>query len=159
TDYLLPTILDVPPMRIEILEHPDPEAPYGLKGVGEPPHISTPPAVVAALRAATGRPLTRIPVRPEQIVDLSTQSLSLAELSTLFAPSPWVAEAAWRRRPFAGVDGLHAALEAAVREAPPERQLQLIRAHPELAGREADDGTLTRESSHEQASAGLDRLT
>src|SRR6185437_6402075 len=56
TDYLLPTILDMPPMRIEILEHPDPEAPYGLKGVGEPPHISTPPAVVAALRAASGRP-------------------------------------------------------------------------------------------------------
>jgi xanthine dehydrogenase D subunit len=57
TDYLLPTILDMPPMRIEILEHADPEAPYGLKGVGEPPHISTPPAIVAALRAATGRQL------------------------------------------------------------------------------------------------------
>ena len=70
TDYLLPTILDMPPMRIEILEHADPEAPYGLKGVGEPPHISTPPAVVAALRAASGRPLTRIPVRPEHIVGL-----------------------------------------------------------------------------------------
>jgi CO/xanthine dehydrogenase Mo-binding subunit len=70
TDYLLPTILDVPPMRIEILEQADPEAPYGLKGVGEPPHISTPPAVVAALRAASGRPLTRIPVRPEHIVGL-----------------------------------------------------------------------------------------
>jgi CO/xanthine dehydrogenase Mo-binding subunit len=70
TDYLLPTILDMPPMRIEILEHADPEAPYGLKGVGEPPNISTPPAVAAALRAATGRPLTRIPVRPEHIVEL-----------------------------------------------------------------------------------------
>ncbi|HEX4672535.1 MAG TPA: xanthine dehydrogenase subunit D [Solirubrobacteraceae bacterium] len=73
TDYLLPTILDVPPMRIEILEHADPEAPYGLKGVGEPPHISTPPAVAAALRAASGRPLTRIPVRPEHIVGLETE--------------------------------------------------------------------------------------
>jgi xanthine dehydrogenase D subunit len=50
TDYLLPTILDVPPMRIEILEHADPEAPYGLKGVGEPPHISTPPR--SSLRCA-----------------------------------------------------------------------------------------------------------
>ena len=70
TDYLLPTILDMPPMQIEVLEHADPEAPYGLKGVGEPPHISTPPAVVAALRAASGRPLTRIPVRPEHIVGL-----------------------------------------------------------------------------------------
>jgi xanthine dehydrogenase D subunit len=72
TDYLLPTILDTPPMRIEILEHADPEAPYGLKGVGEPPNISTPPAVAAALRAASGRPLTRIPVRPEHIVGLET---------------------------------------------------------------------------------------
>jgi OHCU decarboxylase len=46
-----------------------------------------------------------------------------------------------------------------MREAPRERQLALIRAHPELAGREAADGALTRESSREQASAGLDRLT
>jgi xanthine dehydrogenase D subunit len=70
TDYLLPTILDMPPMRIEILEHADPEAPYGLKGVGEPPNISTPPAVMAALRDATGRALPRVPVRPEHIVGL-----------------------------------------------------------------------------------------
>jgi xanthine dehydrogenase D subunit len=70
TDYLLPTILDMPPMRIEVLEHADPEAPYGLKGVGEPPNISTPPAVAAALRAATGRELPRVPVRPEHLVGL-----------------------------------------------------------------------------------------
>jgi xanthine dehydrogenase D subunit len=70
TDYLLPTILDMPPVKIEILEHADPEAPYGLKGVGEPPNISTPPAVVAALRDATGRALRRVPVRPEHIVGL-----------------------------------------------------------------------------------------
>ena len=162
TDYLLPTILDMPPMRIDILEHPDPEAPYGLKGVGEPPHISTPPAVVAAVRAASGRPLTRIPVRPEHIVGLSGSSgfsLSLADLGPLFEHSPWVAEAAWRRRPFGSVAELHAALEAAMREAPRERQLALIRAHPELAGREAEEGTLTRESSSEQASARLDRLS
>jgi CO/xanthine dehydrogenase Mo-binding subunit len=57
-------------VKIEILEHADPEAPYGLKGVGEPPNISTPPAVAAALRDATGRPLRRIPVRPEHIVGL-----------------------------------------------------------------------------------------
>jgi xanthine dehydrogenase D subunit len=70
TDYLLPTILDMPPVRIEILEHADPEAPYGLKGVGEPPNISTPPAVAAALRDATGRELPRVPVRPEHLVGL-----------------------------------------------------------------------------------------
>jgi xanthine dehydrogenase D subunit len=70
TDYLLPTILDMPPMQIELLEHADPEAPYGLKGVGEPPNISTPPAIAAALRDATGRELARVPVRPEHLVGL-----------------------------------------------------------------------------------------
>jgi CO/xanthine dehydrogenase Mo-binding subunit len=68
TDYLLPTILDMPRVRMELLEHADPDAPYGLKGVGEPPNISTPPAVAAALRDATGRAVTRIPVRPEHLI-------------------------------------------------------------------------------------------
>jgi CO/xanthine dehydrogenase Mo-binding subunit len=68
TDYLIPTILDMPPVRAEILELGDPEAPYGLKGVGEPPTISSTPAIVAAIRAATGRPLVRVPVRPQDIV-------------------------------------------------------------------------------------------
>ena len=67
TDYLIPTILDMPPMRLAILEYPDPHAPYGLRGAGEPPTISSTPAIVAAIRAATGRPLTRVPVRPEHI--------------------------------------------------------------------------------------------
>ena len=68
TDYLLPTILDMPPVRMELLEHADPDAPYGLKGVGEPPNISTPPAVAAALRDATGKAVARIPVRPEHLI-------------------------------------------------------------------------------------------
>jgi xanthine dehydrogenase D subunit len=68
TDYLIPTILDMPPMHLDVLELPDPHAPYGLRGVGEPPTISSTPAIVAAIRAATGRPLTRVPVRPEDIV-------------------------------------------------------------------------------------------
>ena len=68
TDYLIPTILDMPPMKLDILELADPHAPYGLRGVGEPPTISSTPAIVAAIRAATGRPLTRVPVRPDDIV-------------------------------------------------------------------------------------------
>ncbi len=68
TDYLIPTILDMPPMRLDILELADPHAPYGLRGVGEPPAISSTPAIVAAVRAATGRPLRRVPVRPGDIV-------------------------------------------------------------------------------------------
>ncbi len=71
TDYLIPTILDMPPVRAEVLELPQPEAPYGLNGVGEPPTIASTPAIVAALRAATGRPLTRVPVRPEELVGLT----------------------------------------------------------------------------------------
>ncbi|HEY6593918.1 MAG TPA: xanthine dehydrogenase subunit D [Asanoa sp.] len=67
TDYLIPTILDMPPMTVDVLELADPHSPYGLRGVGEPPTISSTPAIVAAIRAATGRPLTRVPVRPEHI--------------------------------------------------------------------------------------------
>ena len=67
TDYLIPTILDMPPMSIEVLELADPHAPYGLRGVGEPPTISSTPAIMAAIRAASGRPLCRVPVRPEDI--------------------------------------------------------------------------------------------
>ncbi|GAB2485764.1 xanthine dehydrogenase subunit D [Nocardiopsis aegyptia] len=70
TDYLIPTILDTPPMRIEVLEHPDPHAPYGLRGAGEPPTLSSTPAIVAAVRDATGRALTHAPVRPEDIVGI-----------------------------------------------------------------------------------------
>jgi xanthine dehydrogenase D subunit len=67
TDYLIPTILDMPPTRVDVLELADPHAPYGLRGVGEPPTISATPAIVAAVRAATGRPLRRVPIRPEHI--------------------------------------------------------------------------------------------
>ena len=71
TDYLIPTILDMPSVRAQILELADPEAPYGLKGVGEPPTIASTPAIVAALRDATGQELRRVPVRPEQIVGIA----------------------------------------------------------------------------------------
>ena len=67
TDYLLPTILDMPPVKMDILELGDPNSPYGLKGVGEPPTISSGPAIVAAIRAATGRAIDRVPVRPHDL--------------------------------------------------------------------------------------------
>jgi xanthine dehydrogenase D subunit len=72
TDYLIPTILDMPPMKIEVLEYADPHAPYGVRGVGEPPTISSGPAVAAAIRAATGKALHRVPIRPEHIVEPAT---------------------------------------------------------------------------------------
>jgi 2-oxo-4-hydroxy-4-carboxy-5-ureidoimidazoline decarboxylase len=74
----------------------------------------------------------------------------------LFEHSPWV-EARADARPSSG--DRHADLLAVVRNATPEEQLALIRAHPELAGKAAVDGTLTRASAAEQSSAGLDRLT
>ena len=77
----------------------------------------------------------------------------------LFEHSPWIAEDAWADRPFADADELFEALRAAMYSAPRDRQLALIRAHPDLAGKAAIEGSLTRSSEREQASAGLDRLT
>jgi 2-oxo-4-hydroxy-4-carboxy-5-ureidoimidazoline decarboxylase len=77
----------------------------------------------------------------------------------LFEHSPWVAEDAWSDRPFADTEELFEALRSAMYSAPRERQLQLIRAHPDLAGKAAIEGSLTDRSRSEQASAGLDRLT
>ena len=70
TDYLIPTTLDMPPVVSVLVEEAEPDAPYGVKGVGEPPTVVSTAAVVAALRAATGRDLTRVPVRPDDIVGL-----------------------------------------------------------------------------------------
>ena len=67
TDYLIPTILDMPPMQLEVLEYADPHAPYGVRGVGEPPTISSGPAVAAAIRQATGLAVHRVPIRPEHL--------------------------------------------------------------------------------------------
>jgi CO/xanthine dehydrogenase Mo-binding subunit len=67
TDYLLPTFLDAPEVVMSLVEEPDPQAPLGAKGVGEPPCISVTPAIVAAIRAATGAALPRVPVRPQDI--------------------------------------------------------------------------------------------
>jgi CO/xanthine dehydrogenase Mo-binding subunit len=70
TDYLIPTFLDMPPVVSELVEDPEPDAPYGVKGVGEPPTVVSTAAIVAALRDATGRELVRVPVRPDDIVGL-----------------------------------------------------------------------------------------
>jgi CO/xanthine dehydrogenase Mo-binding subunit len=67
TDYLIPTALDMPDVVATLIEHPEPGAPFGAKGVGEPPTVSSHAAVVAAIRAATGLPLRRCPVHPEDI--------------------------------------------------------------------------------------------
>ncbi len=68
TDYLIPTALDAPTVDAVLIEEPEPGAPFGAKGVGEPPTISSTPAIVAAIRDATDAACTRVPVRPRDLV-------------------------------------------------------------------------------------------
>lgn len=89
----------------------------------------------------------------------STRAEFTSALGHLFEHSPWVAEETWPRRPFRDAVHLHAELCATMRAAPLDRQLALIRAHPDLAGRLALAGKLTAESTREQASAGLNEMT
>ena len=70
TDYLIPTILDAPDVESRLIEEPAHWGPFGAKGIGESPTISSTPAIVAAIRAATGKPLNRVPVRPQDIVGI-----------------------------------------------------------------------------------------
>jgi len=90
-------------------------------------------------------------------------SLSREEFVRIIGPvfenSPWIAETTWPKRPFAHLDQLHRVLCDTVRDAGEERQLALIRAHPDLVGQAALAGTLSAASNREQASAGLGRLT
>jgi 2-oxo-4-hydroxy-4-carboxy-5-ureidoimidazoline decarboxylase len=83
----------------------------------------------------------------------------VAALGFLFEGSPWIAAETWPARPFASLDQLHQALCATMECAPIARKIALIRAHPDLAGRAAITGELTPESTREQASASLNRLT
>lgn len=83
----------------------------------------------------------------------------LEALGPVAEHSPWVVAETWARRPFRTVEDLIDALRATMLAAPTDRQLSLIRAHPDLAGRAAIAGDLTDASAREQASAGLDRLT
>lgn len=83
----------------------------------------------------------------------------VARFGGLYEHSPWAAEAAADARPFSSRDELGGALAAVVEAASGERKMDLIRAHPDLAGKAAMAGDLTPESSGEQSSVGLDRLT
>lgn len=82
----------------------------------------------------------------------------VARFGGIFEHSPWIADRAWALRPFKDVAALHAALVKTMQAATAEEKLSLLRAHPELAGREATEDRLTADSKGEQGSAGLDRL-
>jgi 2-oxo-4-hydroxy-4-carboxy-5-ureidoimidazoline decarboxylase len=83
----------------------------------------------------------------------------VAALGDIYEHAPWVAQAAYGQRPFGTLAALHDAMTSAVRAAPPEQQLALIKGHPDLAGKAARAGTMTSESKAEQSSVGLDRLS
>jgi beta-ureidopropionase / N-carbamoyl-L-amino-acid hydrolase len=94
----------------------------------------------------------------EQLNAASRETFT-ALLDGTYEHSPWIAAAAWQRRPFASLAQLKHALVLTVREAGREAQLELIRAHPELAGKAMVSKTLTAESTHEQGKAGLTDCT
>jgi 2-oxo-4-hydroxy-4-carboxy-5-ureidoimidazoline decarboxylase len=94
-----------------------------------------------------------------ETLNVASEAEFTATLADIYEHSPWVAKAASAKRPFARLPALHDAMMAAVNAAPAETRLALVKAHPDLAGKAARAGTLTAESTNEQASVGLDRLT
>jgi OHCU decarboxylase len=96
---------------------------------------------------------------PLQALNAMDQAAFVAALGGAFEGEPWMVAEGWHARPFASLNELVAALLDPVFAAPVERQVALIRAHPDLVGRAALAGTLTLASTTEQAAAGLDRLT
>jgi 2-oxo-4-hydroxy-4-carboxy-5-ureidoimidazoline decarboxylase len=112
------------------------------------------------------QPLRKSPDGGAVVSTVSLDSLNAADqaafaaaLGEVYEHAPWVAEAAHQRRPFVTLQALHEAMLAAARAAPSDRRLALIKAHPDLAGKAARAGTMTQESTAEQASAGLDHLS
>jgi 2-oxo-4-hydroxy-4-carboxy-5-ureidoimidazoline decarboxylase len=118
---------------------------------------------------ATGLLLGAIIMTPAETLQAATADMAainaldqpgfVAKFGGIFEKSPWVAEAAWRKRPFASVDDMHAAMVTAVKDASLPKQLALLQAHPDLAGKEAQAGAMTASSVSEQASAGLNALS
>ena len=96
---------------------------------------------------------------PLDELNVCTQSDFVAALANIFEYSPWVAEQAFAARPFAGVNALFAAMKSAVERASEDLRLALIKSHPDLADKTRRAAGLTAESSAEQNSAGLDRLS
>lgn len=87
------------------------------------------------------------------------QAAFTRQLADIFEHSPWVPERAWAHRPFTTLDALHQCMVTVVRQASTAEKQALVRAHPELAGKQAEAGTLTASSTHEQRGAGLDQCS
>lgn len=95
------------------------------------------------------------------LADLNRMSAAefVSALGGIFEHSPWIPDRTAAKRPFGSLDSLHGAMVAAMWAATESEKLELLRAHPQLAGKEADAGTLTAHSTSEQDSVGLTRLT
>jgi 2-oxo-4-hydroxy-4-carboxy-5-ureidoimidazoline decarboxylase len=98
-------------------------------------------------------------VLPLATLNAQSESDFVGTLGGIFEHAPWVAEGVCPARPFASLEDLHDAMCTVVADAGEARQLELIRAHPDLAGKAALAGELTGASSAEQSGAGLDRLS
>jgi 2-oxo-4-hydroxy-4-carboxy-5-ureidoimidazoline decarboxylase len=92
-------------------------------------------------------------------INAMDRAVFVQKFGGIFENSPWVAEKAWEKRPFASLDDMHVAMVAVAKNAPAAQQLALLQSHPDLAGKEAQAGTMTASSVTEQASAGLNALS
>jgi 2-oxo-4-hydroxy-4-carboxy-5-ureidoimidazoline decarboxylase len=112
-----------------------------------------------ALRMSSDGIAPEVSVTTVEALNAASPEAFVAAVGFAFEDSPWIARAAYDRRPFPDRNALHAALVAIVADAGEARQVALIAAHPDLAGRVAREGRLTAASRSEQAAAGLDRLS
>jgi 2-oxo-4-hydroxy-4-carboxy-5-ureidoimidazoline decarboxylase len=96
---------------------------------------------------------------PIQSLNMLDREHFISALAPALEGPPWAVELAWERRPFTDVAHLHGELRRIIQAAPRERQIALLRSHPDLVGRAALDGTLSAASTQEQAAAELDHLT
>jgi 2-oxo-4-hydroxy-4-carboxy-5-ureidoimidazoline decarboxylase len=106
-----------------------------------------------AIAAAIAGPVDMTPI------NAMDRAAFVQKFGGIFENSPWVAERAWEKRPFASLDDMHAAMVAVAKYAPASLQLTLLQSHPDLAGKEAQAGAMTASSVAEQASAGLNALS
>lgn len=160
--YKLPSWTELPDTFIvNLLERAtEPGVVHGSKAVGEPPlmlAISVREALRDAVAAfGSGGPVhLDSPATPERVFFAVAKRRFLARVGWVFEHSPWVAERAWSKGPFADVDALHAAMVREVESATRDEQLALLRAHPDLGTR----ARMSTVSAGEQAGAGLDQLT
>jgi len=113
-------------------------------------------ATIATTGLSTGARAAELDIATINAMD---QATFVETFGGIFEKSPWVAEQGWSARPFDSIDDLHGELYAVVSSAPRDAQVKFLNQHPELAGKEAQAGTMTANSVAEQASAGLNALT